>query len=66
MSALPTTRIEGVKRVAVVGGGASGLVALKALLEQDAFDEVVLFERREDIGGVWCASRRVLARNDAH
>ncbi|KZV79193.1 FAD/NAD(P)-binding domain-containing protein [Exidia glandulosa HHB12029] len=47
------SRIENVKRVAIVGGGASGLVALKALLEQGVFDEVVLFERREDVGGVW-------------
>lgn len=46
--------VRGVKNVAIVGGGASGLVALKTLLEEGAFDNVTLLERRNDIGGVWC------------
>ena len=51
------TRLENVKTVAIVGGGASGLLALKVLLEEGAFDKVELFERRGDIGGVWCVCR---------
>ncbi|USW57928.1 Putative flavin monooxygenase, FAD/NAD(P)-binding domain superfamily [Septoria linicola] len=38
-------------RVAVIGAGPLGLIALKTFLE-DRF-EAVLFERRESIGGLW-------------
>ncbi|KAJ7488166.1 hypothetical protein FB451DRAFT_1126537 [Mycena latifolia] len=41
------------KRVLVIGGGASGLVALRNLRERGDFDEVQLVERRDDVGGVW-------------
>jgi cation diffusion facilitator CzcD-associated flavoprotein CzcO len=39
------------KRVAVIGGGAAGLITSKVL--RDAGLSVKLFERRSDIGGVW-------------
>ncbi|CAK5276932.1 unnamed protein product [Mycena citricolor] len=41
------------RRILVIGGGVSGLVTLRNLLERGAFDEVSLVERRDDIGGVW-------------
>ncbi|KAJ7245644.1 hypothetical protein B0H12DRAFT_1054168 [Mycena haematopus] len=41
------------KRVLVVGGGVSGLVTLRNLLERGKFDNVQLIERRDDVGGVW-------------
>ena len=40
------------KTVAVVGAGASGIVASKVLLK-DGFD-VVIFERQKELGGIWC------------
>ncbi|KAF7325050.1 hypothetical protein MKEN_00547600 [Mycena kentingensis (nom. inval.)] len=41
------------RRVLVVGGGASGLVTLRNLLDRGEFDDVQLVERRQDLGGVW-------------
>lgn len=38
--------------ILIVGGGASGLVSAKALASE-GFTNVTIFERREDIGGVW-------------
>lgn len=46
-------------RVAVIGAGASGLVQTQQLLEAWSREavktklEVVVFEAREDVGGVW-------------
>ena len=41
------------QRVLVIGGGPTGLVALRNLLERGKFEHVELWERRDDIGGVW-------------
>ncbi|KIO21827.1 hypothetical protein M407DRAFT_28594 [Tulasnella calospora MUT 4182] len=41
------------KRVAVVGGGPAGLAFLRVFKEFDLDWEVVLFEARDEIGGVW-------------
>ncbi|KXX77578.1 Thiol-specific monooxygenase [Madurella mycetomatis] len=43
----------GVKRIAVIGAGPCGLAAAKYLIAQQAFDKVVIFEQRSDVGGVW-------------
>jgi len=43
-----------IKRVAVVGAGPAGAAALDALIREQAFDVVKVFERREKAGGVWC------------
>ena len=39
------------KRVAIIGAGASGLPAIKCCLDEGL--EPVCFERTEDIGGLW-------------
>lgn len=41
-------------KVAIVGAGASGLTALKECLDE-GFD-AVLFEKEQQIGGVWAFS----------
>ncbi|KAJ7020149.1 hypothetical protein C8F04DRAFT_134285 [Mycena alexandri] len=41
------------RRILIVGGGPCGLVSLRNLVERGQFDEVVLAERRDDVGGVW-------------
>lgn len=43
-----------INRVAVIGAGPAGAAALDALVREQAFDVVRVFERREKAGGVWC------------
>ena len=47
MSSLP------VKRVAVIGAGPAGAIALDALAKEKIFDIIRVFERREGPGGCW-------------
>jgi len=42
-----------VKTIAIIGGGPSGAIALNTLLEEGEFEEIVLFERRDQLGGIW-------------
>ena len=50
------------KRIAVVGGGTAGLSFLKVSREyQKKYNlswEVILYEQRHDIGGIWCVILR--------
>ncbi len=41
------------QRVLVIGGGPSGLIALRNMIERGGFALVELYERRDDVGGVW-------------
>ncbi|KAL3453441.1 hypothetical protein BJX65DRAFT_263910 [Aspergillus insuetus] len=41
------------KRVAVIGAGPSGAIAVDALVQEGAFDVVRVFERQERAGGNW-------------
>ncbi|PWZ00702.1 FAD/NAD(P)-binding domain-containing protein [Testicularia cyperi] len=58
---VPRTRAQGPETVLVVGGGATGLVTLRNLVEERGVDEhgsfpyfePTLVERRPDVGGVW-------------
>jgi len=50
---------EVMKRVAIVGGGPSGISTLLAFitgLPEETRQEwqIVVFEKRDDIGGIWC------------
>lgn len=42
-----------VKHIAIIGAGPCGLAAAKYLIEQNAFDSVVIFEQQSEVGGVW-------------
>uniref|UniRef100_A0A8B9LZS3 Flavin-containing monooxygenase n=1 Tax=Accipiter nisus TaxID=211598 RepID=A0A8B9LZS3_9AVES len=42
------------KKVAIIGGGSSGLCAIKACLQEGL--EPICFERTRDIGGLWRAT----------
>ena len=51
-----------VKRVAIIGGGTSGLAALKTFVHDIPKPdgqrwEIELFEQRNDLGGVWLVLR---------
>jgi hypothetical protein len=42
-----------VKRVAVIGAGPAGAIAVDALAQEKTFDVIRVFERREGPGGCW-------------
>lgn len=48
------------KKVAIIGGGSSGLCAIKACLQEGL--EPICFERTGDIGGLW----RFEVKADSH
>ncbi|KAI5865486.1 FAD/NAD(P)-binding domain-containing protein [Durotheca rogersii] len=41
------------RRVAVIGAGPSGAIATDALVKEQAFDTIRVFERRPGVGGTW-------------
>ena len=41
------------RRVAVIGAGPSGLAAVHALAAEKAFDTIRVFDRRDQVGGLW-------------
>ena len=60
-----------VKRVAIIGGGTSGLAALKTFVHDIPKPdgqrwEIELFEQRDDLGGVWLVLRFDLPRLGTH
>lgn len=42
-----------IKRVAVIGAGPAGSIAIDALAQEKMFDMIRVFERREGSGGSW-------------
>lgn len=50
--------MPGIKRVAVIGAGPAGAIAVDALAQEQAFDVIRVFERREKVGGCWYVGRR--------
>jgi cation diffusion facilitator CzcD-associated flavoprotein CzcO len=48
-----TTKLSNIRRVAVIGAGAGGLVAARALREERCFETIDVLEQRGDVGGVW-------------
>lgn len=42
-----------IKSIAIIGGGASGAVILDSLIKQQSFDEIVVFEKKNKLGGIW-------------
>jgi cation diffusion facilitator CzcD-associated flavoprotein CzcO len=45
--------VSKVRRVAVIGAGPSGAIATDALVKEQAFDTVRVFDRRAGVGGTW-------------
>jgi cation diffusion facilitator CzcD-associated flavoprotein CzcO len=50
MSLLPSSK------VLIIGAGPAGLVSYRNLTVHGKFDNVTVYERRDDVGGVWCVS----------
>ncbi|KAF8884130.1 hypothetical protein BD779DRAFT_791507 [Infundibulicybe gibba] len=59
-----STHVFGLRSILVVGGGPSGLVALRNLVGTGGFNRVELVERRGNIGGVWYSDDDDLRNND--
>jgi thioredoxin reductase len=47
-----------VQNIAVIGAGPCGLAAAKYLVTQNSFADIVVFEQRDEVGGVWYYSNR--------
>lgn len=41
------------KRVAIIGAGPAGAIAVDCLAQERAFEVIRVFERREKAGGCW-------------
>jgi uncharacterized NAD(P)/FAD-binding protein YdhS len=41
------------KTVAVIGAGAAGAIATDALVKEQAFETIRVFDRRPAFGGLW-------------
>lgn len=50
---MPTATLSNIRRVAVIGAGAGGLVAARALQATGSFDTIDVLEQRGNVGGVW-------------
>lgn len=48
---------RGIKRICIIGAGAAGLTALKVIMDREEYKcgnwKPVVYEAREDIGGIW-------------
>jgi NADPH-dependent glutamate synthase beta subunit-like oxidoreductase len=54
ISVLNTSQMTSkIKRVAVIGAGPSGGIAVDALAKEQAFDVIRVFERKAKAGGTW-------------
>ncbi|RUS16659.1 hypothetical protein BC937DRAFT_90946 [Endogone sp. FLAS-F59071] len=45
-----------IRRVAIIGAGAAGLISARCLLETGRFEDVTVFERNDRVGGTWIYS----------
>jgi cation diffusion facilitator CzcD-associated flavoprotein CzcO len=43
-----------IKSVAIIGAGPAGAIAVDAFAQEQAFERIRVFERREKAGGCWC------------
>lgn len=44
-----------VRKVAIIGAGPAGAIAVDALAQENTFSTIRVFERREAAGGCWYA-----------
>jgi cation diffusion facilitator CzcD-associated flavoprotein CzcO len=44
-----------IKAVAIIGAGPAGAITVDALAQEQEFDTIRVFERREKAGGCWSA-----------
>lgn len=45
--------MPGIRRVAVIGAGPAGAITTDALIKEQAFTEIRVFERKGGAGGTW-------------
>jgi cation diffusion facilitator CzcD-associated flavoprotein CzcO len=44
-----------IKSIAIIGAGPAGAICVDALAQEQEFDTIRVFERREKAGGCWSA-----------
>lgn len=44
---------DAIKRIAIIGAGPSGLAAAKYLRAEGTFSEIIIYEQRSSVGGLW-------------
>ncbi|KAM6522438.1 monooxygenase [Fusarium falciforme] len=42
-----------VRKIAIIGAGPAGLSAAKYLTAQGSFDQIIVFEQQDQVGGIW-------------
>lgn len=60
MTGLPqeqSTGSPGIRRIAIIGGGPTGIAFAKYLSAEKAFDTIDVFEQRDNVGGIWNLSK---------
>jgi cation diffusion facilitator CzcD-associated flavoprotein CzcO len=60
MGSLPSNTFD-IKKIAVIGAGPCGLAAVTYLKAQGSFEEIVVFEQQDEVGGVWYYSEQIPA-----
>ncbi|KAL8974265.1 MAG: hypothetical protein Q9197_001492 [Variospora fuerteventurae] len=45
--------LDPIRTVAIIGAGPSGLATAKYLLEERVFTNIVIYEQRQNVGGIW-------------
>lgn len=52
-----------IHRIAIVGGGPTGIACAKYLISEQVFDTIDIFEQRNNVGGIWNLSGNKQSRN---
>ena len=60
LNSMGGTKIQPVSRVAVIGAGPAGYAAVRALVLENKFNKIRVFERRDRVGGIWYSSPSML------
>ncbi|KAI9281937.1 hypothetical protein BY458DRAFT_537883 [Sporodiniella umbellata] len=50
---------QDIKNVAIIGGGPGGIAALRAIIKEESFETITVYERGPEVGGTWVYSPEV-------
>lgn len=52
-----------IRRIAIIGGGPTGIACAKYLKSEQVFEIIDIFEQRDNVGGIWNLSGNTQSRN---